>query len=100
MYRKPELTQYYLNLLTHMQEGGEEDVIYFMERVKMKAKDAFKHIPDKERQAMIVAYFCKGLRNRTIAPLVSTQANGSTAAAVGIAAEALSQQDGFENDNI
>ena len=89
MFRKPDLTQYKIRQLWEIEQASDEEPDAFMNRIRLVTQDAFRKLPDDEQQMLAVNAFCSGLKDRTVATLVATQAKNSMANAVRIASEAL-----------
>ena len=89
MFRKPDLTQYKIKQLWEIEQATDEEPDAFMNRIRLLTQEAFRKLPDDEQQMLAVNAFCSGLKDRTVATLVATQAKNSMANAVRIACEAL-----------
>ena len=60
-----------------------------MNRIPLVTQEAFRKLPHEEQQMLAVNAFCSGLKDRTVATLLATQARNSMAKAVRIDFEAL-----------
>ena len=54
----------------------------FMEGNRIVPQDAFRNLADEEQQILAVTAFCKRVRNRQVAAMVSAQAKDSIGKAV------------------
>ena len=86
-YRKPDLTHSKLQELLQTQQDVDESPEDFMERIGTLSEQAFRKLPDLEKQTLWVSAFCNGLRNRTIAGQIAVMAKDNTATAVRVASE-------------
>ena len=94
LFKRPDLTHAKITELFQAQQGADESGEVFMDRLSAMAQLGFKHLPDDEKQGVLVTAFCKGLRDRDIARLVATQARGRVAGAIRVASAALSFNQG------
>ena len=72
-----------------MKQQDEEAPDQVMTRIRVFARESFKPLPDEEKQTLPVHAFCEGLKDRSDATLVATQAPNSAARAAPIVAEAI-----------
>ena len=70
----------------------DESVETFMNRIKELSADAFRSLPDKERQVLEFTAFCLGLSDKTAARFVAVEAKGNSAAPIRIASAAVTDK--------
>ena len=88
MYKRPDLSHSIITALFQTQQNSDELAEGFMDRLHGIAHLGFRHLPDDEKQEILVTAFCKGLHDRVSARLVATQAHGRVAEAIRIASAA------------
>ena len=94
MYKRPDLSHSKITELFQTHQKSDESTEGFMDRLHGIAQLGFRHLPEDEKQEILVTAFCKGLHDRVSARLVATQAHGRVAEAVRIASAALSFDQG------
>ena len=89
MSKRPDLSHSKITELFQIHQNSDESAEAFMDKLHGIAHLGFRHLPEDEKQEILVTAFCKGLHNRDSARFVGTQAHGRVAEAVRIASAAL-----------
>ena len=86
-FTRTDLAHFKARQLMEAEQQENELPDAFMERIRPVTQEAFRKLADEEQKIMAVTAFCKGLRKRQLAALVSAQARESISKPVGISYE-------------
>ena len=87
LFKRPDLVHFKSGQLMEAVQEENELPDALLKRIRTLTQEAFRKLADEEQQMIAVTAFCKGLRNRQVADLVSAQARESISKAVHIACE-------------